>query len=470
MRPNVFWIVLDTVRADALEPYGAAPGSSATVADLARSGIVLDQARVTSCWTLPSHASMFTGALARGLGLGQAPAQTPHSAGPVVRAERDRMLPEVLRRAGYSTSAVSTNAWVSPWSGFDVGFDRFVMLNTSRQGQLDGGRRHRVKWALEALRASADDGAAEAGAVVTEWVDRLEPGPFFWFANLVESHSPYLPPRPYHAVSPIERLKAAEEARRHLNLGAIWRACTGGFDVPDDALDRMRRLYAGSVRYVDAWLETVLSRLERSRVLEDTLVIVTSDHGENLGEGELIAHAFSLDDRLIRVPFVASGPGAEAFAGMRSLAEFPARIARALDVDDHPWSDGGLPAGLPVAQWDAPAPTSDPRVQQAVAEWGLGQDSAERLGADLTCVVDGSLKLMRRGDVEELIDLEADPWELDPIRGADAIAARAGAALEPLRAALEHPAVVASVRHDAQTASPDDVEEIEERMRLLGYM
>jgi arylsulfatase A-like enzyme len=469
-RPNVLWIVLDTVRADALEPYGASPGSSSTIADVARSGIALDQARVTACWTLPSHASMFTGALPRGLGLGQAPAKTPHSAGPVIRAEVERLLPEVMRRAGYSTSAVSTNGWVSPWSGFDTGFERFVMLDTSRQARLDGGRRQRVYWALEAMRGVADDGAAEAGGILAEWIDASPGEPFFWFVNVVECHSPYLPPRPYHGVSMLERLRAAEEARRHLNLGAIWKACTGGFDIPDSAIERMRRLYAAAVRYVDDWLGMLLTRLEDRRLLDDTLVILCSDHGENFGEGELITHAYSLDDRLLRVPFVVMGPGAETFDGMRSLAEFPTRVANAVGLESHPWHNGGLPAGLAVGQWDAPAPPSDPRIQKAVADWGLGQDTAERLGTDLTCVVSGRWKLQRRGAAEELYDLDFDPLELDPIRDPAAIADRAGDALGPLRAALDHPSVVASVDHQSPAASSEELEEIEDRMRLLGYM
>jgi hypothetical protein len=470
MRPNVLWIVLDTARADALEPYGAPPGSSATVADLARAGLAVEGVRATSCWTLPSHASMFTGAMPRGLGLGQAPAKTPQSAGPVLRAQRRRMLPEVLRGAGYATSAVSTNAWVSAGSGFETGFDRFVDLDTSRQGRLDGGLRQRAKWDVEALWGRADDGAAEAGAVISGWIEDRPPNPFLWFVNLVECHSPYLPPRPYHAVSVVERLRAAEEARRHLTLTAIFRACAGRFDVPEDALDRMRRLYAASVRYADDWLGAVLTRLEHSGLLDDTLVIVCSDHGENFGEGNLIAHAFSLDDRLIRVPFVATGPGEEAFAGMQSLAEFPARVARAVELDDHPWWNGDLPTGLAVAQWDAPAPPSDPRVQTFVAEWGLDQSAAERMGTDLTCAVSGRWKLLERNGEEELVDLESDPLEMRPIRDPEATAICAGSAIGPLRAALRDPAVTTRVVHDSRSASRDELEEIENRMRLLGYM
>lgn len=469
MRPNVLVIVLDTARADALEPYGAVAASSPAVAELARSGQALPDVRATGCWTLPSHVSMFTGALARGLGLGQAPATTPHSVGPVMRTERQRMLPEVLRRAGYNTAAVSTNAWVSPRSGFEVGFDRFVEIDSSRQGRFEG-RRQRAIWALEAMWGRADDGASEARDVVCDWIAESPSRPFFWFVNLLECHSPYLPPRPYHGISAVERLRAAEEARRHLNLNAIWKACTGGFDIPEEALDRMRRLYAGCVRYSDDWVERVLSELQRSGALDETLVIVCSDHGENFGEGELICHAYSLDDRLIRVPFVVAGPGAAEFKGMRSLAQLPSRIARAIELEDHPWRDDGLPAGLAVAQWDAPVLPSDPRIQRVVAEWGLGSDTAERLGTDLTCAIHGQYKLLRRGAEEELFDLESDPLELHPIQGEEAISRRAGEALEALRAALNHPAALASVKHDAQPASAAEIEEIEDRMRVLGYM
>jgi hypothetical protein len=470
MPPNVLLIVLDTARADALEPYGASAGSSPAVADLARAGHVLNEARATSCWTLPSHASMFTGALPRGLGLGQAPASTPQSAAPVVKAQSDRMLPEVLNRAGYDTRAVSTNLWVSSLSGFDTGFERFEEIDGSRQMGLEGGRRARAKWTLEAMWGRADDGASESREVVSDWIAESPSQPFFWFVNLVECHSPYLPPRPYHGVPMVERLRAAEEARRHLNLGAIWRACAGEFDVPEDALDRMRRLYASCVRYADDWLEAVLTELQRSGLLDDTLVIVCSDHGENFGEGELIAHACSLDDRLIRVPLIVAGPGADAFNGMRSLAEVPARIARAVELTDHPWRNGGPPTDVSIAQWDAPASASDPRIQEAVAEWGLGHDTAERLGTDLTCVTSGRWKLVLRAGEEELLDLETDPLEVRPIRDPDAIASTAGEELEPLRAALNNPAVMASVHHDAPSASPEELEEIEDRMKLLGYM
>lgn len=469
MRQNVVLIVLDTARADALEPYGARPGSTPAIADLARAGVTIEEVRAAAPWTLPSHATMFTGALARGLGVGQAPGMTPKSAEPAIRAQRERMLPEVLRRNRYATAALSANLWITPDSGFDVGFDRFATVATSRQAKPGDGRRQAFAWALEAMRARVDDGAAEAARVISSWIAEPPRGPFFWFVNLLECHAPYLPPRPYHALSPVQRAQAARDARRYLKLVSILRICTGNLEVPTPALERMRRLYAGCVRYLDAWVERFIEELDKSGRSDETLVLITSDHGENLGEGGLINHSLSLDDRLLRVPFVANGPGADTFTGLRSLAELPARIAAAIGLDDHPWHDRGLPAGIPVAQWDPLAAAADDRIQRFVSQWGADDETAKRLTTPLTCAIDGHWKLVRRGDELELYDLDSDADELSPMRGEAEIAARANDSLGRLRRALDHPATVASAESEPNVAE-SEVRSLEDQMRLLGYL
>ena len=162
-----------------------------------------------------------------------------------MESHRERLLPEVFRRAGYATSGVSANLWIGELSGFDIGFDRWRSVEAARQAGLhDLSPRAHARWALEAARARADDGAGAARSIITGWVDELSPDePFFWFVNLNECHSPYLPPRPYSDVGVLGRLRAAEEARRYLTMGAIWQACAGGLDVPAEALERMRHLY-----------------------------------------------------------------------------------------------------------------------------------------------------------------------------------------------------------------------------------
>src|SRR6266540_3909252 len=150
MSRNVLILVFDTARADAFEPYGAQPGASPTVAQLAGRGAAVDDVFSTACWTLPSHASMFTGRLPRALGLGQAPGGVLQGAKPVLQAQRDRMLPEVLRRAGYATRAASANVWISEHSGFATGFDEFASVTSLRQAELQrDDLRGRLSWALE---------------------------------------------------------------------------------------------------------------------------------------------------------------------------------------------------------------------------------------------------------------------------------------------------------------------------------
>src|SRR5688572_24211550 len=171
MGPNVLLIVFDTARADAFEPYGAAAGASPAVADLAGAGAALPDVRSTACWTIPSHASMFTGLLPRAAGLGRAPGGTPAGCRPVMEAHAPRLLPEVLRRAGYRTRGISTNLWITEGSGFATGFDEFRTIEATRQPDMVGaGMRSRAAWALDALRARSDDGAAEAGAVLRGWL------------------------------------------------------------------------------------------------------------------------------------------------------------------------------------------------------------------------------------------------------------------------------------------------------------
>jgi arylsulfatase A-like enzyme len=366
----------------------------------------------------------------------------------------------VFRRAGYATAGISANLWIGETSGFDAGFDRWRSVESGRQSGLhDPSLRARARWAREAARARVDDGAGAARSILTEWAGELRSDePFFWFVNLNECHSPYLPPRPYSDVGVLGRLRAAEEARRYLTLATIWQACAGGLAVPAEALDRMRHLYARSVRLMDDWLADVLEVLDARGVLDDTLVVVTSDHGENFGENGLMAHAFSLDERLTHVPVVAAGPGAQELEELWSLADLPRALARATGIA-HPWGPD-LCSGVAVSEFDPPTGPDDERALRTVREWGVGEAGLRVMTTPLTSATDGVLKLVRRGEAEELFDLATDPLEEHPLDASDPRAAHLHAALDPAPAAVE-----------AQPeASAEELAEIEERMKLLGYM
>jgi arylsulfatase A-like enzyme len=469
----VILVVLDAVRADALEPYGAPRESSPAIADLARRGTVLPHAYAAAIWTLPSHAAIFSGLLPRAARMEGIPGAGPDAYRPRMEAIRDRLLAEVLRRAGYTTGAISANLWLTPEGGFDIGFERFVNVDTARQANLhQDSIRARVAWSLEAVRARADDGAAEAGTVLRDWLEAEPTRPFFWFVNLIESHSPYLPPKPYNDLGPLGRWRAGREARRYLNLSEIWRACVGGETAPPAALERMRRLYARAIRYMDDWIEMLLGALDGAGILEDTLLIVTSDHGENFGTGGLVAHAFSLDNRLLHVPFIAAGPSAPVDERAWSLVRVPQLIAAAAGIDDHPWADSKHPEGVAVAEFDPPALPDDPRWRTAFDAWSLPLDErAARLIQPMTCATDGRYKLLRRAGEETFHDLEQDPLEVSP-RPPDAgppdAVARLRAALE--LAAEGRPAESTPPERPPLEASAEELEELENRMRLLGYL
>lgn len=461
--PNVLLVVLDTCRRDALEPYGAPSGSTPALADLARRGTAAPHVRAPACWTLPSHASLFTGLLPREAGLVRAPARTPASCRETLRGHRDRLLPEVLRRAGYRADGVSANLWVGPDSGFDTGFDTFASVDSGRQAKLQGAsRRERIEWVLEGARARVDDGAAAARRILTERLAQLDDRPFFWFVNLNECHSPYLPPRRYSELGPLQRARAADEARRHLTMLAIWRACAGGFDVPPEALERMRRLYAGEVRLMDDWLGDVLETLDAAGRLDETLVCVISDHGENFGEGGLLAHAFSLDDRLTAVPLVAAGPGADTLADTPALADLPRRLCAIAGIERHPYREHA--AG--VAQFDPPTGVDDPLTYELVARWGLPEATAvPAITTPMTAAGDARHKLVLRGEEEQWFDLASDPLELAPL-GAGDVPQDVVARLRPVVSAA-----TGAARPPALGDAPQqEIDAIAERMKLLGYM
>lgn len=471
MRPNVLLVVFDALRRDAVEPYGAQTGTTPAIAQLADGGAALPNAYATASWTLPSHASMFTGLLPRQLGLAQPPAGTPQSARPQLERVAARMLPSVLAGAGYTTRGWSANLWASHHAGFDLGFDEFSYLTGQRIDRLAGdGRRARLAWALEGLRARNDDGARQIGRELREEIERWSGRPAFWFVNLCECHSPYLPPRPWDDLSAPDRIRAALEAQRHLSFQSICLFAAGRWQIPDEAFSRMRHLYARAASYLDGWLAEVLDALDRRGILDETLVIVTSDHGENFGEGGLIAHGFSLDQRLIHVPLVMAGPGAVSDRVPFSLAQLPRVIGDAAGLANDPWGDAGFPEGIVVAQYDAMAPSNDVRVREFAERWQLDAAAIERLTAGFTSATDGELKLVLRDGEELCYDLGSDPLERSPL-GPGSV----NGGLDRLREALEHPAVTARASLEpaasgAPTASAEELAALERQMKLLGYM
>src|SRR4051794_1811421 len=470
--PNVVLVVLDTARADSFEPYGAPAGMSPTVADMARRGQAVPNVFSAANWTMPAHAALFAGAMPSTIGLARAPDGRATQCKPVLEQQRKRLLPAVLNDAGYQTKGVSANLWISPENGFATGFDSFAAVSTKRNKKMtDASWRSHLSWSVQALRARVDDGGRAAAEVIESWLREGPLGPFFWFVNLIECHSPYLPPRKWSPGGPLRRLRAAELARDYQTMLSVWAASAGAIDVPEKAVAEMRAFYAASVRYADNWVGWLLDRLSARGLLDDTIVMVTSDHGENLGESGRVGHAFWLDDRLIRVPLVTMGPADLHAGAVTSLADVPRLLADALDLSDHPWASP-VADGVAVAATVALATAGDPKLQRLAEHIPLDDRALWRLTTASTCATDGGLKLVREGDEYWLYDLAVDPLEDSPRLLDGRLAAAYGDRLGALRAAVDRAHVAQPGGQRTPGAEPEVQipAELEDRMRLLGYL
>lgn len=470
-KPNILLIVFDTARADVFEPYGAATGSTPAVAQLAAAGFAHDRTYATSSWTIPSHLSLFSGLLPMAAGLHLAE-QANETFRRILNGLGERLLPTVLRGAGYRTVGLSANGWVSRHSGFDLGFDTFQSVASDRNDRLGSKSvRSQVRWATEALRARLDDGAERIERLLSDTASSGQP--FFCFVNLVECHSPYLPPKPFNSLGWRDRLRSAGDANKYCTFEAFWKQALGIESVPPDAEARMKMLYLDSIRQLDAWLARVLGSLDAAGLLAETQVIVTSDHGENFGEGGLTGHSFSLDDRLIRVPFVTAGPIDLDVRDMPalSLVDVPYLIGDGLQIADHPWIERRSDPSVVVAEFAAPGRPGDPKTLEGIEAWGMSEPQAAIFTRTFSCATDGRLKLFRDADGESVVDLATDPLEV----AANANVARSDLQLRPLEHALDLADAQRALELPELSLSPlgasnEEATQLEARMRLLGYI
>lgn len=299
-RPNVVLIVLDTQRADFLGPWrrpgdGLPPDLTPRFDALVTESTVYERAFATASWTVPSHASLFTGLYAR-----------QHGASFAHHRWLDdgfTTLAEAFQGAGYRTISLSSNRYLDS-TNLLQGFDMRLAL----------GERFRGLWlrrALEVLGVPArwmDHGAADAVHVLP----RVLPGrprderPVFLFVNLLEPHWRHFPP----LADRIRTLPPGVDVLTATRISASYYgpAFMASGPAPGPVRETMRGLYAASVRYQDRQLGRFLDELAGRLDLSRTVLVVTSDHGENLGDGGRWDHVFAVNDSLIHVPLLVRYP------------------------------------------------------------------------------------------------------------------------------------------------------------------
>lgn len=458
--PNIALFVLDCVRYDGLGCYGAPRPVTPHLDALAAGARRYTQARSAAVWTLESHASLFTGLHPRQHGVN------------VARRRLDPALPtlaQTLAGLGYQTAGFSTNAWVGPHFGLDRGFQHFASLWRLFPGMGAAP----FPWWEKALRKRVlergDKGAAKLNRHVARWLrrDRDPARPFFLFALYLDAHLPYKPP-PAHARALLD--PAALRRARAANQDA-WAFMAGEKQMAAADFAGLRGLYDAEIRYVDAQFGALLAAMQAAGALDHTLIIVTADHGENIGDHGLMDHQYCVYDSLAHVPLLlhyppAFPPGEDAapvqhtdlFPTLLDLAAAPAAVRPRLPGRSLLTPPSARLTQPSIIQYTAPH-------RHRFARRHPHFDPARR-GFDRTfdAIVQAGHKLIRPSyGPPELYDLAADPGETADLAAARPdLVARLGAALDDWLAA--HPPAAPAAA--AGSLDPG----LAEHLRGLGYL
>ncbi len=427
--PNVLLISIDTVRADILGCYDNPRETSPTIDRLAREGTRFADCSSTAPWTLPAHASLFTGTYPRTHGLKN------HE------KTLDPDLPTLatrLQAAGYETRAVVNT----------------YHLGEPRYGLQAGFRHAEYIFELDPDTRTVQNRGEEVNARAFEALAQMRK-PFFLFLHYYDAHSAYDAGIPYEGmfVEPYEG--PLNGTTRQLS-----RYRKRGRDITTDDARFLRQRYEAEVRRLDDLLEVLLSRLDELGLTENTLVVLTSDHGEEFGERGGSLHGRTQYQEVLGVPWIVRGPGVQA----NHVLEEPVSL-----VDVAPTILGWLGLGScatheGVNLADALRGRSLPPLERVIYSEADHENWIERVPhADITAMVrSGGLKLCHNEILErfELFDLTSDPGELNN---------RYGENLDALAQRLERELRRFMAREDGGIAIPPPGAEAQSKLDDMGY-
>jgi arylsulfatase A-like enzyme len=386
-------ISIDTLRADHLGCYNYPRPTSPTIDALAAEGVVFEDASTTSPWTLPSHASMLTGLYPRRHGL-RLPVNSMRKARESAEAlgvktgryeVSQTTLAERLGRAGYATAGFVNFTLVSQRYGFDRGFQQF------RHIENNAGSAEPSKIAKHAVR----------------WIESPPSEPFFLFLHFYDVHSPYrsLPKYRQQFVNDYAG-PLGPTGFVHFN-----RILNGGYLPTDADVQYLNDIYDAGIRQLDDSLAGVVASLEKSGLLENTLIVITSDHGEQFMEHGTVSHGSNHYQEVLRIPWIIRGPGVppgERIETMVSLVDLMPTVLGILGVE----SPGGLDGVDVASTW---------RSQERLAERYLFAEAEMSAGFEFDLEKVDVKKAVRNSrfklhyntaaQTKELYDLLSDPGE-----------------------------------------------------------
>ncbi len=368
---NILLISIDTLRQDHVGCYDYDRETTPNLDELARQGTVFENAVSTSCWTLPAHASLLTGLYPAFHGLQDDGAKLPEGI-PTVAGQ--------LSQLDYFTLAVVSHVYVSSEFGLERGFELFD------DSLIEGGEEIPI--------------AAEVVTRTLEQMAGIPAGPFFCFVHFYDPHWDYSPPPPFDT----KFTDPGYDGPIDGTLNSLMPYLAGGRPMPRADLQRAIDLYDGEIAYVDAEIGRMLDGLRAQGRLENTVVIVTSDHGEEFREHGRLGHQKSLFWEQLRVPLIVAGhpdfPAGQRRDDLVSLVDVPPLLTELTGAEP-----------LPVVQGTSLLEREIPRDRIVFAEsirFGNEMRAARQLGHKAIHNL--------QGDMRFFFDLAKDPREMRPLR------------------------------------------------------
>ena len=316
---NVIFIVMDTARAKSFSFYGHDKKTTPNLEKFLKDSVLYKNAFANSPWTLPSHASFFTGLHVSRHGTNEINKKY---------SPKSETLPETLRKKGLRTTAISSNTWISKFFNFDRGFDEFhntwqifdtdADFTVINRLHADKPRQERMKILIKILfknffrnivNASYeklfykryDYGARRINNIAKKIIENNKK-PFFLFINYLEPHLKYKPPKGFRRF-----LSIGYNQARKINQDA-WKYIFKKEGMDDFDFKILNELYDCELNYLDYRIGKLLDYLKQKNLYDDSMIIITSDHGENIGEHELMDHQYCLYDTLLKIPLAIKYP------------------------------------------------------------------------------------------------------------------------------------------------------------------
>jgi arylsulfatase A-like enzyme len=310
-RPNVVVIVMDTVRADHLSLNGYSRDTTPNLRALARESVVYSNAFAPSDITLTSHASLFTGMYPS---WHNAYCQPPQARYGRELSEHYPTLAEVLHREGYETLGVAANLYLRADFGLERGFDEFriprpvPLLPDEDRSVLRYQLRRGLNYVFDTaqfdrLYTFGEDIDREFFSALNQRQRRSDP--FFAFLNYMDAHYPYVPPAPYSSRYPGRHPRFTQD-----DLVIDQDIISKGQGQPADYRPHCESQYDGGIAYIDHQIGQLIEGLKRRGQYDNTMIVITSDHGEAFGERNRVGHANSPYQNLLHVGLLIKYPGA----------------------------------------------------------------------------------------------------------------------------------------------------------------